>query len=548
MVNKQLLIVGICFVFSFAIIGNVFALSCSLETTCTTPTPGEGVVMALSSSSNAHGEVRTGNGNYGEKVCCEFEGTDTCRGGNNVLKLSSITNAHSETLESGGSYAEDVCFGGLNCLSTTEADCSSTDGFDLQMLSIYDATNAHLAEFSDDVYGTKICCKWETNAYWADADDINEVITLAAVGDRVVLVLNNSGVDPGNYDNVGIYENDGVLNPDDDIRPRSGALISGEVVLNGNDKSIFSGEWEITQDDYDAGKDLLIEGSPDEFYFIANGIRSPYLNIISRDEGVAFCEDFTDDSTCISCSNSLDCPSAYNSANDISKDNFGVGCGEILPDDENYETNCFCQWNSVDSKCDGGVSYVSILDKTVAPHCKNDAQDSDLGETGIDCGGYDCGNCDPVTGNAYLHCKDDISNYDETGLDCGDPNDDCGPCDYKISFPKVGSCTYVSQGEDDCADNFLEYTWTGNWAWGTNNGFSSTDNTFSNNVDDYIQANGLWYYDPMQMSVNCVGGTNVIPCPAAIQLPFFGFFGILSSLILISIIYGFLIFGKKKKI
>jgi hypothetical protein len=542
MVMKNFLLFRSFFVL-ILFVSNVSAFSCTLTQTCTTPNPGEGVLIAISGQTNAHGELRDGGGNYPWKICCDFEGTDKCTGSNGVLSLSDTTNAHAEILNS-GTYKSNVCFGDLQCRSGSNINCA---GDEFNVVSFSDTTNAHLGGFDD--YPQKVCCKWTVNAYWADPDDLNVQKTVVGIGDRVALVLNNSGLDAGTgvYNDFQIFEHDGTLNPDDTILPRDGGqVINGDVTTSSNKKTVLVGIWEITQADYNEGKDSLlgisIESEPDEFYFIANGVNSSYLKIVARDEGVSFCDEFTEEDTCSSCSNSVDCSAAYNSANDISKETFSVGCGEAILDDPNYVTNCFCQWNSDEGACSGGVSYVSANSKTIPPHCKNDAQDE--GEEGVDCGGTECGVC--VNGTAVAHCKDNSQDEGEEGVDCG--GTECGACSYTISFPKIGSCNYLSQGDDDCSDGFLTYTWTGQWSWGFNNGFATTENEFSNDLTDYIYFDGLYYYDPLRMSTNCQGGSNVIQCPAEVQLPFFGFFGFVSSLILISMIYLYLIFKNNKNL
>lgn len=531
MVNRKLLLSGIFFSILILSIGNIIAFSCSLTQTCTTTNPGEGVLMSLSEEDNAHGEVRDGGGNYPWKICCDFEGTKKCDGKNGVLSLSESTNGHAEILGT-GNYINDVCFGAVECRSGSDITCLDDE---FGVVSLSDVTNAHLGAF--DKYSQKVCCKWTANAYFADPDDYNVKKSVVSIGDRVALVLNNSGLTLGAYQGFEVFEHDS--NFDDEILAQDNDRIVGDVFSSGSN-SILLGVWEVTAEDYDAGKDLLLESSPDEFYFVVNGVTSSYLNIVARDEGASFCADFTSENLCSSCSNHVDCTAAYNSADDISKETFSVGCGEALLDDANYKTNCFCEWDSTSDSCGAGVSYISANSKTIQPHCKNDVQDED--EVGIDCEGADCGVC--VDGEAVAHCKNNVQDEDEAGLDCG--GTECGDCSYTASFPKIGSCSYISQGEDDCDDNFLEYTWEGDWNWGVNNGFPSTEQEFSNDPTDYVEENGLFYYDPLGMSQNCQGGTNVIPCPAQVQLPFFGFLGIIFSLIFISLIYVYLIFKNKK--
>jgi hypothetical protein len=56
---------------------------------------------------------------------------------------------------------------------------------------------------------------------------------------------------------------------------------------------------------------------------------------------------------------------------------------------------------------------------------------------------------------------------------------------------------------------------------------------------------GNYHYDPERLSEQCIGGSNVISCPAQIQLPFFGLYSITLTAILIALIYVFLIRKKR---
>ncbi|MCW8965450.1 MAG: hypothetical protein OQK82_01995 [Candidatus Pacearchaeota archaeon] len=534
MVARKILSLGMLFGIIF-FMTFVSSFSCDLKTT---PDSAKSVVMALASDTNSHGEVRDGGGNYNYFISCDFEGTDKCYGDNALFSLSSPTNAHAELLGE-GNYDTDVCFGALDCRVGPDIVCEE---YEFNVVSFSDSTNAHLGAFED--YSYKVCCEWENNAYWADADDKFTVKTQAAVGDRVALVLNNSGIDIGQnvYDNFVIKERDTFF--DDIIRDDDS--ITGNAVLLGGELSFLSGEWEITLDDFYAGDDS------EEFYFVANGVESANsLEVVSRDESIAFCDEFEEENLCSSCSNHIDCAAAYNSANELSENTFGVGCGDILLDDANYKTNCFCQWNVNEGSCNAGVSYLSVESLTVQPHCKNNVIDED--EDGIDCGGDDCGICLNISGilQAVPHCKNSEKDYfgvdnlsNEDGIDCG--GDDCGRCDYARTFPKIGSCQYVSLGEDDCSDGFLTLKWNGVWDWGANNGFPTTDNDFSDDPLDYVNDSGNYFYDPLRMSENCNSGNSVIACPAEVELPFFGFFGFMSACVLIALIYLSLIFKNTK--
>ena len=531
--SKQLLLVAVFLGFLFLLIGNVFALSCNVKST---PDSANGVIMALSDTTNAHGEdSRSGESNYDYSISCDFEGTDSCIGKNNVLRLSDTTNAHAELWDYDGSYGTDICFGGLECRNTTKDSCLADE---MEIVSLYDTTNAHLGGFDD--YSQKICCKWDYNLYWA-WEKTGEPVSEVKVGSEVKLVLNNSGVD---YDLNFIIKTDNLF-LDNDILPRDR---TGAIIGESKDKGDFlnsEGSWFITQDDYDEA------GDTDQFYFILNSVSGKdegvYLKVLPGSTGV-WCSDFNGDE--VNCNaEPYNSPAANRSVTKKQRTFDGViyECSESLGG--NYELGCKCTWDDLTSGCAGATEAISVVDTTVAPHCANGVMDKGI-EDGIDCNsletvGGECGACVLIDGvmQVATHCTNNTMDWDEAGLDCG--GFDCGICSYAISFPKIGSCSYVSQGEDDCEDGFLEYAWTGNWAW-SHEVFSDRNNEFSNVESDYVGVDGAWHYDPLKMSENCIGGINTIACPAQIQLPFFGFFGIVASLILISVIYGFLIFNKKK--
>ena len=120
--------------------------------------------MRLSDTTNAHGEVYNGAGNYPIGICYStiFGGTAptnpsrTCSGNNKVVRLSSPTNAHAE-IPGNNNYGTEICYQGLNCYSVAgNAACSTSNPVEYEVVSLSGATNAHLGVAG--TYGTKICC------------------------------------------------------------------------------------------------------------------------------------------------------------------------------------------------------------------------------------------------------------------------------------------------------------------------------------------------------------------------------------------------------
>lgn len=162
--------------------------------------------------------------------------------------------------------------------------------------------------------------------------------------------------------------------------------------------------------------------------------------------------------------------------------------------------------------------------------------------------------------NPEIMCGEEIDNgncIEKTSCECvWDEIDGCGPsyetevtsCDDGPETPlTIGKCSYGEDTEDDCEDGFLTYSWEGNWVWGE-------DNVFNPNPDgdDYVYDTSGWHYDPedasgKRTSEKCADGNNIIPCPAQIQLPFFGLYTAIATLVLIALIYVSLILKKSRK-
>jgi hypothetical protein len=126
------------------------------------------LIMRLSGSTNAHGEVWDGLGNYPIEICYndpDIFNTDyvpgvgvnphACTGNNAVVGLSGSTNAHGEQHEL-NNYPIEVCFGDLACAYAAGA-CPPGKVEVLQHGSSVGGTNFHLAERSSG-YPIKVCC------------------------------------------------------------------------------------------------------------------------------------------------------------------------------------------------------------------------------------------------------------------------------------------------------------------------------------------------------------------------------------------------------
>lgn len=110
---------------------------------------------------------------------------------------------------------------------------------------------------------------------------------------------------------------------------------------------------------------------------------------------------------------------------------------------------------------------------------------------------------------------------------------------------EVGKCVYEENSQDTCEDDgFLSYSWKELWVWGEDN--QGEINKPSEQGWIQPEVGGKWYYDPFGLSSECKGeGSNILPCPAAVKVPFYSKAGLIIAIIIIIIIY---YLSSKKKI
>ena len=146
-------------IFTFAVI-SLFAIMtvisaageiCSITDRNACLNAGDFIIMGLSSTTNAHGELAS-EGNYNTVLCCNFgDGNLACNGNNKITGLSSQTNADAE-IPSLNNYPIEICYDDLSCISTTNS-CNTGE---IGMFSLTDTTNAHIGQIGD--YNINICC------------------------------------------------------------------------------------------------------------------------------------------------------------------------------------------------------------------------------------------------------------------------------------------------------------------------------------------------------------------------------------------------------
>ncbi len=336
------------------------------------------------------------------------------------------------------------------------------------------------------------------NLYLADTNGV-EITTTDVDGNRLIkfltknidlkLIAENSGL-PQGPTNFQIWEEDRFFFFDDEID----LIVPGTVDSNG--KAVA--DWTLTQIDID---NAASDDNDDnyEFYFKlivdGNTLESNKLYVEERSDpidcdGILRCEDYTPQGQVI-CEND-DCEKG------------AIDCDPLTE-------ICECRW--IDNECKRQTIEEQTNNTNICMHCIDDVN-----------GDW----CD-MSGGIDDYC-------DELGLCMGDVISNSALCTIDSA---IGTCVYTTDDSIDpegCEnDGYLIYNYAGSWDWNDINDYGSGADP---DGGDFIR-DGVWRYDPLRMSVGCNAdsGTNEIICPAQIELPFFGTWGILVTIGLIILIY-----------
>ena len=262
-------------------------------------------IFSISDTTNAHGELWNGAGNYPYRICyddlfgleyavdpLEDPPVDLrgCTGANLVLSLSDITNAHAENPFTNNAYSTNVCFGDLACEIHETNDCANSGKTAIASLSA--DTNAHLG--LPDSYGKTICCSSQAaipveDFGWYDFSSQDGIlldleISTSNIGNDVQLKASGLILPEGAQVTFEVWESDVILgvNFDEEIRTFSNIAVD----LNGN--AVV--EWRITEQDYVAagGGTGLFQEEIVEFYFKVITSSDEYDSTESDSNGNAY--------------------------------------------------------------------------------------------------------------------------------------------------------------------------------------------------------------------------------------------------------------------
>jgi len=354
--NSRILLVLVGFFILIALsLNNISAANrCWVETNAATCNSNGGqVLMHLSGSTNAHGEL-VSQLNYPSVLCCNFgAGSTTCLSNksNELLALYSATNSHAEIPDLlTPNYNVNVCYDSFGYCRSTTFNCNTNPpNNETTIVYLSNTTNAHLESpgLVTQIYGTKICCSVVTQPFPINSTPsctINSAswsATEKVAGQNVSLnvVTSNCSGQQISFE----------------VRESSNFGVSWSVTTNPQNVSIGSngnivGTW-VAEFHNNHGF-LLGEKNPPEYYFIArvvgntsiqkqNSIPDLKVNQILpiQCQGVVTCANYLNNQTC---------------GNDLC----GVASKSVPPNINCNAPgiNCFCNWNSTINQCGSGWS------------------------------------------------------------------------------------------------------------------------------------------------------------------------------------------------
>jgi len=538
------------------------------------------IAMGLSSTTNAHGEIAPGT--FSNVLCCAFgTGSTTCTGTTNtIIKLSSTTNAHGEVPD-GTVYSTRVCYEDMRCISQTSSNCPAE--YNLSVLSLSATTNAHIGTFS--TFPIKICCGSEiakgancliTDTTWVTPE--GDVVD----GENVEIGVTGSGA---SCDNVQVSFD--VMGGDEEetVNPVP-------VLFNGN---TATGVW-TTQ--HQAGP----LGIGDVSYRVNASITlNPLVSRLSGNqlavevlpesytETINTCSDYTVEGHCNS--DVVHVASASSPSTEIDCTSPSIVCSCIW----NVDT-CKFDYHEIDSAVECTSGQTKCYDATEeayfcypgntcltgeTPSCNSDGIcGSEEGCTCTDCSSRQDSCSSGITCSNGM-CTDGINNESEIGEGCGygytlcsvagllycrpgsvcptgqTPGNNNLSCDFGIDGCSSSDCK--DSDKDTCVDGL--YCLNDKCSsvltpitLGINNCRITQTIQKDCNVEPTgyktISWSGIWVGNTTSGTAynRCItGGTDNVPCPAEIQLPFFDYIELIITLVVIAGIYVSLVLKRKLK-
>jgi len=488
------------------------------------------ILMGLSSETNAHGENLTTTGTYPYVLCCAFgTGDTTCNAENTpIVRLSSETNAHAQA-PSQIDYLIPICYEDLKCESVTDTSCRQE--YPMSILSLSSITNAHIAPYND--YTTNICCKSSLFA-GCTFSSVRWNVEETEAGISVSLLITGNSECNGKKVSFSVFREDGdlssILSQPNDVTFNGVNAVGSWTAENQKTCGIFGNSDCSYYFNVSLANNRLVSELSDNPELVVHTLSDEYC----AENDITTCEDYTSQEYCESDA------SVCGVAGDSSLP--GVDCNEA-------STICGCQWDTEENKCEFGYNIIT--------NCGNPTEGCSYGCTLCYNQTSTINYCNPGTCPAGDGATNSLSTY----------NNNNGTCDFGIDGCSSLDCE--NGDRDTCSEEDGLYCLNGICASvegpPTGLGKCTISQTVEKNCDEEpigskkVVWNGIWTEDgeTITTATNCggklacercvAGGRSTIPCPAQVQLPFFDYLGIVTTILAITLIYVSMILKKKFK-
>ena len=496
-------------------------------------------VMQVSGLTNAHGQILSTTPAYPYVLCCNFGRgsidtacTSTTPYNNRIIKLFSATNSHAEIpyasdIPPGTNYNTQICYADLICAGYTNTNPSCpADRFGV--LSLSSRTNAHIGNYTGlGSYSTKICC-FRVGSVTCDNDGVKDA------GEQC----------DGNYFGTATCESEkgvgytGNLKCTNCIIDYSGCTYTPPLPsLTWSTSQANVGqtvEMRVSNSGLSSGTTIYFEIYDKDILFPDRLDNHTITGVVNADGSASAKWKITRIDLEKSNENIFTLTQIYFKVTDVSEKSDYLRITELPIEEEDscsdFDGN---KPNGGKANCEGVE-----IDDPIAKNSNNDA--------------YECGVIIQSLSDASCtwryHCG---CSYNTTTNTCSSYgySEATGTC----SISNIGSCTSIESSNDDCADGFLAYNWTGMFKWSDLNNFGNQVECNSKPQNNYSFIDNFCRFNPIMPSGlryandTCKDGSKVAPCPAQVQLPFFDLKNLIITIILISVIYFVLEFNKKKK-
>jgi len=568
------------------------------------------IIIGISGQTNAHGEVWNGTGIYDYVICCDYVGSRTCDGTNTLIKLSSSTNAHAEIKYENNYLSNEICYENLSCENM--ADC--TADYPLEIFSLSAITNAHIAEYNTSGYDIDICCNISVSS---------SCVPNCSGGK----ICGSDGCTPNGCGEC----NDNIKCTTDSCAANQKSCIFTSKVCNDNDLCTINGrcnnntgnclftqkkcpanqtcnpnngECKTTCNPDCSGKACGDDGCggscgpcesweycDEDVTFTCLSDTSCQLVYISWDKNYTFAEQevflqVMGSSNCSGENVSFDVWEQDPIVNDdvITEPNNaqfnssgwavgnwiaefqGDGAFGDLPE---YRFKATVEGISIsaDSGLGGGIQelqvnttscngIVSCVDYTSELECNDNACQgfltdiinnsailANLSGKQQQCGFLECN--PPLTNSWFDNCNCVWDEEDGCGFKAVEKI--CGGDDENLSLGWCNQQTESVKGCDEPPEGLYTFSWTGYLVWLQTGWANQTDciNDMGAPPADCILDSGKWYYYPGGDTSWCGDGETTIECPEEVRLPFFGVNEFIITLIVIGAVYTLIIFRRK---